>query len=318
MRFANAIIRNRQAFITISKNARKYPMKENDYIIVSDATVDLDREILEKLNCRIIPMIYILGGEEHFFNPLEKEIDYDDFYGKVNAGVPVSTSQNPPKLFSDFYEELIKDYKKILYVCFSSGLSGNYGSAVMAARDIMEDNPDVRIEVVDSLCASLGEGYLLQEVCKKRDEGASFEEVLSFTEEIKRQVCHWFVVGNLDQLARGGRINPAVAKLGSILNIHPILTTDAEGKLRVSEKVRGMKKALIRLCERFKEYAFSGDGLRVMIAHAGCPDLAAELTKLVLATGRVRDCIIQRIGPVIGAHTGSPMCALVFMGRQEE
>ena len=197
-------------------------MKENDYIIVSDATVDIDREILEKLNCRIIPMIYILGGEEHFFNPLEKEIDYDDFYGKVNAGVPVSTSQNPPKLFSDFYEELIKDYKKILYVCFSSGLSGNYGSAVMAARDIMEDNPDVRIEVVDSLCASLGEGYLLQEVCKKRDEGASFEEVLSFTEEIKRQVCHWFVVGNLDQLARGGRINPAVAKLGSILNIHPI------------------------------------------------------------------------------------------------
>ena len=126
------------------------------------------------------------------------------------------------------------------------------------------------------------------------------------------------MVGNLDQLARGGRINPALAKLGSILNIHPILTTDAEGKLKVSEKVRGMKKALIKLRERFETYAFTGDGHRIMVAHAASSELAEELKNLLLATGRVSECIIQKIGPVIGSHTGSPMCAVVFMGKQEE
>lgn len=293
-------------------------MKDNDYVIVSDATVDLDRSILEQLNVRIIPMIYVLDGKENFCNPLEQDIDHDGFYEKVNAGIPVSTSQNPPTLFTDFYEKIAKEYKNILYLCFSSGLSGNYGSAVIGAGEYMEEHPGIRIEVVDSLCASVGEGYLLREVCRKRDEGASFEELLRYTEEIKRQVCHWFVVGNLDQLARGGRINPALAKLGSILNIHPILTTDDAGKLKVSEKVRGMKKALVKLCERFENYAFPGDGHRIMVAHAASPELAEELKNLLLATGRVSDCIIQKIGPVIGSHTGSPMCAVVFMGRQEE
>jgi DegV family protein with EDD domain len=187
----------------------------------------------------------------------------------------------------------------------------------MGAREIMEEYPDVRICVVDSLCASVGEGFLLREVCRKRDEGAEFSELVKYTEEIKRQVCHWFVVGNLDQLARGGRINPAVAKLGSILNIHPILTTDEEGKLKVSEKVRGMKKAINRLAEKFDKYAFNRAVHRIIVAHAGCPELAEELRKLMLAKEKIKECIIQKIGPVIGSHTGSPMCALVFMGEQE-
>ncbi|MBR4776941.1 MAG: DegV family protein [Lachnospiraceae bacterium] len=292
-------------------------MKENEYLIVSDATVDLDKSILESLNVKIIPMIYIMEGKEYFFNPLEQEIDHEEFYKKVNAGVPVSTSQNPPNIFTDYYREFIKESKKILYICFSSGLSGNYNSAFMGAKELMEEDPDVDIRVVDSLCASLGEGFLLQEVCKKRDEGAAFDEIVEYTEQIKRQVCHWFVVGNLDQLARGGRINPAVAKLGSILNIHPILTTDAEGKLKVSEKVRGMKKALQRLAERFDKYAFNRAVHRIIVAHAGCPELADELRKLMMAREKIKECIIQKIGPVIGSHTGSPMCALVFMGEQE-
>ena len=292
-------------------------MNNNDYLIVSDATVDLDKSILDSLNVRIIPMIYIMDGKENVFNPAEQEIDHDEFYKMVNAGVPVSTSQNPPTIFTDYYREFIKEAKKILYICFSSGLSGNYNSALMGAREIMEEYPDVQICVVDSLCASVGEGFLLREVCRKRDEGAEFSELVKYTEEIKRQVCHWFVVGNLDQLARGGRINPAVAKLGSILNIHPILTTDEEGKLKVSEKVRGMKKAINRLAEKFDKYAFNRAVHRIIVAHAGCPELAEELRKLMLAKEKIKECIIQKIGPVIGSHTGSPMCALVFMGEQE-
>lgn len=289
-----------------------------DYIIVSDGTVDIDKTILEELDVRIIPMIYIMDGEEHFFDPSKEEFRDMEFYEKVNAGVPVSTSQNPPALFQEFFEGLAEEgYKKILYICFSSGLSGNYASACMSARMVMEDDTSVDIRVVDSLCASIGEGFLLREVCAKRDSGASFEETVNYAEEIKRQVCHWFVVGNLEQLRRGGRINAVEAKLGAILNVHPILTTDAEGKLKVSEKVRGMKKALVRLVDRFITYAHEDITHNIIVAHAGCLELAEELKELVLKTGRIRKCIIQKIGPVIGAHTGSPMCAIVFMGRQE-
>ena len=143
-------------------------MNNNDYLIVSDATVDLDKSILDSLNVRIIPMIYIMDGKENVFNPAEQEIDHDEFYKMVNAGVPVSTSQNPPTIFTDYYREFIKEAKKILYICFSSGLSGNYNSALMGAREIMEEYPDVQICVVDSLCASVGEGFLMREVCRKR------------------------------------------------------------------------------------------------------------------------------------------------------
>lgn len=290
----------------------------NDYIVVSDATVDLNRELIESLDVRIIPMIYILDGKEFYYDPSKEEFDHEGFYEKVNSGVPVSTSQNPPAVFMDHYSELARIYKKILYICFSSGLSGNYNSAVMAAQEFMEKNPEVTIKVVDSLCASVGEGFLVREVCHKRDEGASFEELSEYAERIKRQVCHWFVVGNLERLKRGGRINAVEAKLGSILNIHPILTTDREGKLKVSEKVRGMRKALHQLAGRIIKYAHEDITHKIIVAHAGCRELAEELKELALGTGKIKECIIEKIGPVIGAHTGSPMCAVVFMGDQEE
>ncbi|MBR4343775.1 MAG: DegV family protein [Lachnospiraceae bacterium] len=290
----------------------------NDYIIVSDGTIDLDRKTVEKLGIRVIPMIYILNGTEHFFDPSAEDFDFSGFYEQVNAGVPVSTSQNPPRIFTDFFLELLKGYKKILYICFSSGLSGNYGSAYIAAEEVMQDNPGCEIKVINSLCASVGEGYLVRAVCEKRDEGASFEEITEYAEKIKRDVCHWFVVGNLEQLKRGGRINAVEAKLGSILNIHPILTTDSEGKLMVSEKVRGMKKAIHELVDKFLKYSDESIMHRVIVAHAGAPELAEQLISLLKETGRISEFLTEEIGPVIGAHTGAPMCAVVFTGTQEE
>lgn len=289
-----------------------------DYIVISDATIDLDKEVIDELDVRIIPMLYYMDNKEYLYNPSVESIDHEEFYRQVNAGVPVSTSQNPPTIFTDFYEKLIKEgYKKILYLCFSSGLSGNFNSALMGAEEVMEKYPETEIKAIDSLSASIGEGFLLREVCAKRDAGASFEELAVYTEQIKRQVCHWFVVGNLDQLRRGGRINALEAKLGAILNVHPILTTDDEGKLKVAEKVRGMKKALHELIQKFLKNGHADIMHRVIIGHAGCLELAEELKKRALETGRVKECIIQKIGPVIGAHTGSPMCAIVFMGEQE-
>ena len=141
----------------------------NDYLIVSDGTVDLNKDTVEKLGIKIIPMIYILDGAEHFYDPSAEDFDFEDFYKQVNAGVPVSTSQNPPALFKEYFEKFLKISGKILYICFSSGLSGNYNSAVMASREVMEENPGTDIRVVDSLCASVGEGLLVKEICRKSD-----------------------------------------------------------------------------------------------------------------------------------------------------
>ena len=288
-----------------------------DYLIVSDGTVDLNKDTVEKLGIKIIPMIYILDGAEHFYDPSAEDFDFEDFYKQVNAGVPVSTSQNPPALFKEYFEKFLKISGKILYICFSSGLSGNYNSAVMASREVMEENPGTDIRVVDSLCASVGEGLLVKEICRKSDEGLSFEELTEYTEKIKRDVCHWFIVGNLEQLKRGGRINAVEAKLGSILNIHPVLTTDSEGKLKVSERARGMRKALHTLLERFITHAKNDFEHRIIVAHAGARELAENLKALLEETGKIKECSISEIGPVIGAHTGAPMCAVTFFGTQE-
>ena len=290
----------------------------SDYVIVSDGTVDLSKDCINSLNIRIIPMIYILDGKEYFYDPSAQEFDHKEFYEKVNAGVPVSTSQNPPLLFTEFFEKIIKEYKKVLYICFSSGLSGNFNSAVMAAKEVEQKNPGTVIRVVDSLCASVGEGYFVKLLCEKRDAGMGFDEISEYAEKTKRDVCHWFVVGNLEQLKRGGRINAVEAKLGSILNIHPILTTDKEGKLKVSEKVRGMKKAIDGLVGKFLKYGESDIKHKVIVAHANAVELAESLKNHLEETGRIEECVLEEIGPVIGAHTGSPMCAVVFTGAQEE
>jgi len=290
----------------------------NDYIVVSDATLDLDGEMIGKCRVAVIPMFYRLGGEEHRYDPSAESFDYDSFYESVNRGEKVSTSQNPPAFFYEFYEKLTKDYKKILYICFSSGLSGNYNSARLAAGEMMEDHPDVCIKVIDSLCASAGEGLLVEEVCRKRDEGVSFEELAEYAESIKRDICHWFVVGNLDQLRRGGRISALEARLGSILNIHPVLTTDAAGKLKIMEKVRGMRKAVHSLLNHFMKYAAEGIGHRIIVVQAGCPEIAEQLKEMLMATGRIARCVIMNIGPIIGTHTGAPMFGVTFMGTQEE
>ena len=288
-----------------------------DYIIVSDGTVDLDKDTVEKLGIKIIPMIYILDGVEHSYDPSAENFDFDGFYKQVNAGVPVSTSQNPPDLFIEYFEKLVQESSKILYICFSSGLSGNYNSAVMASREVMEKYPGTDIRVVDSLCASVGEGLLVKEICRKSEEGISFEKLTEYAESIKRDVCHWFVVGNLEQLKRGGRINAVEAKIGSILNIHPVLTTDSEGRLKVSERARGMRKALQTLLKRFVTYAKTDFEHRIIVAHAGARELAESLKDLLEETGKIKECSISEIGPVIGAHTGAPMCAVTFFGTQE-
>ena len=291
----------------------------SDYVIVTDATSDLDQALVDELGVKVIPMNFTFNGTEYAQYPDGHELSLNDFYVGLDNGAEVSTSQITPHKYHDFIEPLLAQGLDILYICFSSGLSGTYNAATIAFDELAEKYPDRKTAVVDSVCASIGEGHLVYLAAKKKMSGATFEEVAEYVENIKGNVCHWFLVKDLNQLKKGGRINPLLAALGTTLGIIPIISTDREGKLVVITKVRGLKKALAYLAERATSDAF-GDRVSAdyeataFIAHGNCPEYAEMLRELVLETGVVKEVVMQQVGTVIGSHVGSGMCAVTFVG----
>lgn len=292
----------------------------SDFLLVTDATADLSQKLVEELDIKIIPMHFSFGGREYAQYPDERDMKLDDFYDGLNNGVEVSTSQITPQMYNDFFDPLLKEGRDILYICFTSGLSGTYNNSVIAFDELREKYPDRKLVTINSLCASIGEGHLVYLAAKKKQAGAGFDELVDYIENIKRNVCHWFMVKDLNQLKKGGRINPLAAALGTTLGIIPVISTDRDGALTVVTKVHGLKKALGYLTERLKNDAFvnndsDAEGITVFIAHGHCIEYAEQLKELIMATGLVKEAIILQVGTVIGSHVGSGMCAVTFVGE---
>lgn len=285
-----------------------------DYIIATDATIDLDRDTIRELDIHVIPMHFCLDGNEYTYDPSEGGFDFDSFYRELGEGAKVSTTQITPANYYSYFEKMLSISRKIIYICFSSGLSGTFGAANIAVDEIKEQYPEAEIRVIDSLCASIGEGLLVMKAAQKRLSGAGFEELAEYIMKKRRRMCHWFVVGNLDQLRRGGRIPPIEAAIGTILNIHPIVSTDEEGKLTVVAKVRGMKRAIQTLFEKLKEKGEELQNQTIILAYAGEQKNAELLRTMIDEEKIVKECRMSMIGPVIGSHTGAPMCAVTFEG----
>ena len=291
-----------------------------DYVIVTDATADIDQALVDELGVRVIPMNFTFGGKEYTHYPDGRELSLNDFYNGLDNGVEVSTSQITPHKYHDFIEPLLEEGLDVLYICFTSGLSGTYNASKIAFDELADKYPDRKLAVIDSLCASIGEGHLVYLAAKKKQSGASFEELAHYVENIKCNICHWFMVKDLSQLKKGGRISPLAAALGTTLGIIPIISTDREGKLVVIAKVRGLKKALAYLADRTVADGFGNRGgsdyeATAFIAHGNCPEYAEMLRDLVLETGVVKEVIMQQVGTVIGSHVGSGMCAVTFVGE---
>ena len=292
----------------------------SDYLLVTDATADLSQKLVDELDIKVIPMHFSYGGKEYAQYPDERDMTLDTFYEGLDGGVDVSTSQITPQMYKDFFEPLLKEGNDILYICFTSGLSGTYGNSVIAFDELKERYPDRKLVTIDSLCASIGEGHLVCLAAKKRLDGTGFDELAEYIENTKRSICHWFMVKDLNQLKKGGRINPLAAALGTTLGIIPVISTDRDGALTVITKVHGLKKALGYLTERLKNDAFTdkdneNGGISVFIAHGHCIEYAQQLKELIMATGLVKEATILQVGTVIGSHVGSGMCAVTFIGE---
>lgn len=285
-----------------------------DFVLVGDSTEDLNLEVLKTLDVKIIPFSYSINDEVFPFYMDERDGDIKDFYDKLRKGAMPVTSQINPESYKKFFEEIVKEGKDILYLCFTSGLSGSYQSAVIAADMVTEKYPDARIEIIDSLAASVGGGILLYHTDKKKKEGLSLDELKKWIEDNRLNTKHWFMVEDLFHLKRGGRVTTVEAMIGSALKIKPILSVDEEGKLIVKSKARGTGKALDYLLSKVEEEVKDYAGTQFNIGNADAVEKAEKLKEALLEKGAKEENIfISSIGPIIGTHVGPGMAAITYV-----
>lgn len=287
-------------------------MKE--YVLIGDSTADLPIEIVKELGIRIIPFSYAINDEVFNYYLDERDGDIKEFYDKLKKGAMPVTSQVNPVTYEEIFEEYAGKGIDILYLCFSSGLSGSFQTAVLGADMVKEDYPDVRIEVIDSYSASVGEGAFLYEAAVKKQNGADFDELKDWIIEKRHKVSHWFMVEDLFHLKRGGRVSTVEAMVGSALKIKPILSVDEEGRLVVKSKARGVGKALEYLISKAVEEGGDLASLSAVIGHADSPEKANKIKELVIEAGmKEENIMIAPIGPIIGTHVGAGMAAIAFV-----
>ena len=284
-----------------------------DFIIVTDSTVDLPESMLEEQGIPVLQLNYVLDGKTY---EERKGLSGREFFDKLREGSMPTTSQVNPEQAKEFFESFVKEGKDILCIGFSSGLSGTYNSERIAAEELSEEYPDTKIIVIDSLCASMGQGLLLAKALKKQREGMTLEELAQWLEENKLHICHNVTVDDLNHLYRGGRISKTTAVLGTLVQIKPIIHMNDEGKLIVIGKERGRKKALNTIVDMMGKQMEGYENDLVMVTHGDCLEDAEYVKSQIQKKYGIQDVVINGIGTVIGTHTGPGVVAVFCMGEK--
>lgn len=285
-----------------------------DFVIMTDSCCDMTAALAEELELVVLPLSLHMG-DEVYRNWLDgREIGFREFYAKIRSGQLATTSAVSVGEFTAEMRKILSAGKDILCINFSSALSATYQSASIAAQDLREEFPDAKILVVDSLCASLGQGLLVYLCAKERRKGRSLEEVHAFAEETKGKVCHWFTVDDLNHLKRGGRVSAATAFFGTMLSIKPVMHVDDGGHLVPVSKARGRKSSLLALVDRMEATAIDPTSQTVFISHGDCEADARFVAEEITRRLGTKDIRINYVGPVIGNHSGPGTLALFFLG----
>lgn len=283
--------------------------------IVTDSSANLPQAFIEENNLHILSLSYYIEDEEFSSYIPGQKNDLTYFYEKLNSKAHIRTSLVNVEKATAYMGELMKGKKDILYIGFSSGLSGSFQSVSLAASDLQETYHDSRIRCVDTLGATLGEGLLVYYACKLRNEGKSMEETAAWLEENKLNMCHWFTVDDLFFLKRGGRISTVAAVFGSALSIKPVMNMDNEGHLKVYGKARGRKKALDELFHQMKESVKEPENQVFGIAHADCEEDALYMKEKMMELNP-KEIMLEALEPVIASHTGKGCLAIFFLGEK--
>lgn len=286
-------------------------MKE--YIIITDSSCDLPAELAQKLEIEVVLLSVSLENNEYKNYLDEREITFSDFYKRLREGANAVTSAANMGDFITRFTTYLEEGKDILYIGFSSALSGTYQNGVLAANELKEKYPDRKICCIDSKCASLGQGLLVYLTALQRENGAGFDEACDFAAKTAPRICHWFTVDDLFFLKRGGRVSSATAIVGSMLNIKPVLHVDDEGRLINMSTARGRKASIKAIFAKARDTSDSISDQTVFISHGDCIDDARYLESMLKELG-VKNVVINHVGPVIGAHSGPGTLAVFFLG----
>ena len=283
------------------------------FTVSTDTSCDEFKSVLKQKRVKYVPLSFTLDGVT-YQDDFDSDAEYADFYAQLKAKKLPTTSQITPSAHEEYFSSLIEGgAETIVHLTLSSGLSGTYNSAVMGAAEAMQKHPGAKVYVVDSLSATQGQNFVLDEAIRRRDEGLSAEDALPYIKDCAENVHHWFYADDLFHLCRGGRVSKASAVLGTILKIKPVLIIDSEGKLAVVYKAKGVRNALKYFTEQYEKYAVDLKG-DVYLPSADSFDVAETFKEeLESAYG----CKVKTgwVGPVIGAHTGGGMLGFVFRGK---
>ena len=286
------------------------------YRIITDSCANLTDELIESLDLDIIPLSYFIGGKEYIGYQKGVPTDYKTFYALARKREKITTSQITYEAFEKAFTEVLQTGNDFLYIGFSSGLSGSYQAACRVVEDLQKKYPERKMMVIDSLCASMGQGLLVYHAVQRKNEGKSLEEVAKWVEDNKLRLVHWFTVDDLFFLKRGGRVSATSAVAGTILGIKPVLHVDDEGHLILMEKVRGRKASLNALINHMIETIQDAAQQVIFISHGDCIEDAKYIAEKIKQAIKVKDIIINYIDPVIGAHSGPGTAALFFLGSK--
>lgn len=283
-----------------------------DYIIVTDSDSELPLRYLEQHQIPVFAMPFTLDGEEYLYD-LGITVKIPDFFKRLDNGATFSTSSRPYWEIKAFFQEYVEQGLDVLYIAFSNKLSAHFESSIMAARELMEEHPEAKITIVDTLTISLGQAQLLLHALEMKKKGRSMDEVVAWLEESIQHSVVFFVVDDLNYLRRGGRLSGASAFFGSMLDIKPILHASPEGALVPIEKCKGRRKALRRFVELYSERALDPEHGKLYIAESNPAD-GKLLKEMVLEKYPELDVEIWEVGPVIGGHVGPGVLGIGFFG----
>lgn len=288
----------------------------SEFVIVTDSAADLPDELVREMGVEVVPLRFTIDGQTYEDHPDRRDMPIEEFYDRLRAGQMGSTAAVNVGEYHDALRPILESGKDVLVLVFSSGLSTTYQSAVIAAEELREAFPERTIAVVDTLCASLGEGLLVWHAVNLKKAGKSLEEVRDWAEANKLNLCHWFTVNDLHFLKRGGRVSAATAVVGSMLQIKPVLHVDNDGHLINMSKARGRAASLKSLADKTMELADPKQGQMIFISHSDCLEDAKAVGERLKEEGLARDVVYNHIGPVIGSHTGPGTVAVFCLGTE--
>ncbi len=282
------------------------------YIIAADSAANLTNTFIKENSITVIPLSFIVDGKENI-GIFDETNNYSNFYDNLRSGVKATTSQINPEKYCEYFEPHLKLGQDILYIGISSGVSGCINSANIAAAELKDKYPEREILVLDSLGASSGIFPLIFSAVRNRQNGIDINTTFSELLELRHKIMQIFTVGDLMHLRRSGRVSTATAVIGTALGIKPILKGDKNGKIVVTDKVRGRRKVLSFLQQAYKELYLEND-LPVCISHCDCPDDAETLAELAREITPDKQILTVVHEPVTGIHIGPDSLALYFVG----